>query len=137
MLFCPVYFYKLTEEEETFRVIAVATAPTISTYMWVERSFPEPRRVYECYEAPRSLPHDPSRGPEEEGCAPVSSYHTVSGTRSCPSLVQSVQVTKCLARCSAGTSYCPLHLAGGNSEAPEDENEFPKPREWESVVKQK
>lgn len=82
-------------------------------------------------------PGSSSQGTEGRVCVPVSSHRIVSGVKGCPSSVRFIQVTKCLARCSPGTSCCPLHLAGGSSEAPGGKNEFPKPTVWESVVKQK
>ena len=77
-------------------------------------------------------PVRPSQGTEREFCAPVASYHINSGIGSCPAFGHPIQATKCLASCSAGASWCPLHLAGGNSEVPRGKNEFPKPTVWVS-----
>lgn len=60
----------------------------------------------------------------------------IFGIKGCSSSVHPIQVTKCLARCSAGTWGSPLHLAGGNSEVSGGKNKFPKPTVWEAVVKQ-
>lgn len=132
------YFYKLTEQRGNFHCYCCSNRADTICICTGRASSPRQNLESLWMLMPHvACPVNRSQGTEGQFCAAVSSYHIISSIKSCPSLVYSIQVTKCLARCSAGTSHCPLHLAGDNSEVPGGKNKFAKPIVWESVAKKK
>lgn len=106
-------------KKEEFPCYAAITGQTISAHRHIEPPPPEPRRAHECHHAPRLFaPWPLPKGQRRSSVPQRLCSASLLVIKSCPSSVCLIPVMKYLARCSAGASCHPLHLAGGNSEVP-------------------